>query len=242
MGILLVSCRDDKYARSHYLPPLVRAGWTGEVRLLDPDHPRPSLEGASGLLLTGGMDIHPRHWDPGEPIHGTARVDDPRDALEIPLVREAWKLALPIFGICRGEQVLNVALGGSLIQDIPSHFNCARELHQHGTAQDPGELHPVQVASGTALARILGPEPVPVNSRHHQAVRRIAPGMQACAFHRDTRIGDEFLVEAVESADPSRWALGVQWHPEDLAEHTDAAGEAARRLFKAFVGAALENP
>lgn len=234
MGILLVSCRDDRYARSHYLPPLLQAGWTGEIRLLDPDHPQTSLEGASGLLLTGGMDIHPRHWDPGEPVHETARVDDPRDALEIPLVREAWTLGLPILGICRGEQILNVALGGSLIQDIPSHFGCPKELHQHGSAQDPGDLHPVQVEADTALAMLTGLGPIPVNSRHHQAVSRVAPGLRACASHRDTRIGEEFLVEAVESADPSRWAIGVQWHPEDLANRGDAAGEAARRLFDAF--------
>jgi putative glutamine amidotransferase len=238
MGFLLVSCRDAKYARTHYLPPLLKSGWTGQVRLLAPGGAPPpeGLEGVSGLLLTGGLDIHPRHWDAQEPVHPTAEVDDKRDFQEIPLIREAWDRNVPVFGICRGEQILNVALGGSLIQDIPDHFRCPRDLHQHGSAEDPGELHPVQVEEGTFLASLLGPGLVPVNSRHHQAVRRVAPGLRCAAVHPGTRNHGESLVEAVESADPSRWALGVQWHPENLAERDDAAGAAARALFQAFVG------
>jgi len=235
MGVLLVSCRDARYARSHYLPPLIRAGWTGEVRFLTPGRPLPSLDDAAGLLLTGGLDIHPRHWDPQEPVHLAAQVDDKRDFLEIPLVREAWDRGLPIFGICRGEQILNVALGGSLIQDIPHHFGCPKERHQHGTAQDPGELHPVEVVANTALAGLLGAGPLPVNTRHHQAVHRLAPGLRASAVYPNTAKGEEILVEAVEASDLGRWVLGVQWHPEDLTERGDAAGEAARRLFEAFV-------
>ncbi len=236
MGVLLVSCRDARYARSHYLPPLVGAGWAGVVRILVPGQPLPALEDVAGLLLTGGLDIHPRHWEPLEAVHPAAQVDDKRDFLEIPLIRQAWEEKWPIFGICRGEQILNVALGGSMIQDIPSHFGCPKNRHQHGTAQEPGDLHPVEIVAGTALAKLLGPGPVPVNSRHHQAVGRLAPDLRACAVHPGTHKGEACLVEAVEAVDPSHWALGVQWHPEDLAERDDAAGAAARALFEAFVG------
>ena len=235
MGVLLVACRNARYAREHYLPPLRQSGWTGEALLAMPGGaPPPDLEGVSGLLLTGGQDIHPRHWDPSEPVHLRAEVDDKRDFLEIPLVRQAWELGLPILGICRGEQILNVALGGSLIQDVPDHFGCPRDLHQHGSAQDPGELHPVQLEAGSTLSGLLGPGSVPVNSRHHQAVQRLAPGLRLAATEPRTRKDGEVLVEGLESADPARWVIGVQWHPEDLAERPDAAGEAARRLFRAF--------
>lgn len=235
MGVLLVSCRDAKYAKSHYLPPLVRAGWAGEVRFLVPGRPAPALGNVSGLLLTGGLDIHPRHWDPAEPVHPAAEVDDKRDFLEIPLIREAWDRRLPILGICRGEQVLNVALGGSLIQDIPDHFGCPQDRHQHGTARDPGDLHPVEVQAGSTLAGLLGPGSIPVNTRHHQAVRRLAPGLRACATDPATRKGGEALIEGIEAADPAWWVIGVQWHPEDLTEGDDAAGNAARKLFAGFV-------
>ena len=236
MGVLLVACRNARYAREHYLPPLRQAGWTGEALLATPGGPPPpkDLAGVSGLLLTRGQDIHPRHWDPSEPVHPRAEVDDKRDFLEIPLVRQAWELALPILGICRGEQILNVALGGSLIQDVPDHFGCPGELHQHGSAQNPGELHLVQLEPGGTLWGLLGAGAVPGNSRHHQAARRLAPGLRLAATEPGTRKGEEVLVEGLESSDPAHWAIGVQWHPEDLTERSDPAGEAARRLFRAF--------
>ncbi len=232
MGAIVVSCRDRAYAETHYLPALRQTGWAGAVHWLEPGGA--GLEVAAGLLLTGGLDIDPRHWDPAEPVHPTAQLDPGRDATELPLVREAWERNLPILGICRGEQILNVALGGSLVQDIPDRFGCPPELHRHGSAQEPGELHPVEVLPGTRLAELLAPGPVPVNSRHHQAVRRVAPGLRANAVHAGTSLGEEALIEGVEAVDPARWVIGVQWHPEDLAARSDPAGEAARRLFQAF--------
>lgn len=238
MGILIACCGNARYARDHYLPPLRRAGWGGRTRFLVPGGPPPpaGLEGVAGLLLTGGPDIHPRRWEPPEAPNFWARPDEARDALEIPLVLAAWERGLPILAICRGEQVLNVALGGSLIQDVPEHFDCPRDQHQHGTAADPGDLHPVAVVAGTALAGLLGPGPVPVNSRHHQAAGRLAPGLRACALDPGTRKGEEVLVEALEALDPRRWVIGVQWHPEDLAGRDDPAGAASRSLFSAFAG------
>jgi len=235
MGVLLISCRDAGYAESHYLPPLARAGWVGEVRFQVPGAPLPPPEGMAGIVLTGGLDIHPRNWDPQEPVHPAAQVDEERDAMEIPLVRLAWDRRIPLLGICRGEQILNVALGGSMIQDVPEHFGCAPDLHQHGSAQEPGALHDVRFETGSILATLLGTASVQVNSRHHQAVHRIAPGLRACAFDPGTRVGDACLVEAIEAVDPGRWTIGVQWHPEDLAIRQDPVGLAARNLFAAFV-------
>ena len=121
--------------------------------------------------MTGGGDIGSQYWDPAEPRHPAAKVDEDRDALEIPLIREAWRLALPILGICRGEQVLNVAMGGSLIQDIPSHFGCERGLH---ACLDTGEgalHHPVTLAADSSLAGMLESKAIQVNNltRHRSA-------------------------------------------------------------------------
>jgi putative glutamine amidotransferase len=240
MGAILVTCRNRSHAEAHYLPPLRLAGWTGSIHLLAVENPFQDPAGlltdAAGVLLTGGRDIHPRHWDVDEPIHSKAEIDPDRDDLEIPLVRAAWELGLPILGICRGAQVLNVALGGSLIQDIPSHFRCPEDQHQFGPSGAPSLRHPVEVVGGSRLASLLELTRVDVNSRHHQAVRRVAPELWPVALDPATRNQDGSLVEAVESRRADRWALGVQWHPEDLVELEGLAGHAARRLFEGFVG------
>jgi putative glutamine amidotransferase len=235
---LLLSCKNKSGAEKHYLPAVRAAGWAGEVRLVTPKDGMPDLDGAAGLLLSGGYDIHPRHWDTAEPVHSKAEVDADRDALEIPLVRTAWDRNLPILGICRGEQVLNVALGGSLIQDLPDHYGCEPARHQHGTAEVPDMRHRVQLAPGSRLRALLGEEVFLVNSRHHQAVKRLAPSLAAVGWHLDTvhpQTGP--LIEAVEALDPTRWVFGVQWHPENLVTLKGPAGDAARDLFSAFVKA-----
>jgi putative glutamine amidotransferase len=235
---LLLSCKNKSGAEKHYLPALRAAGWAGEVRLVTPEEGLPPLDGAAGLLLAGGYDIHPRHWDAAEPLHPKAEVDAERDELEIPLVQKAWQRSLPILGICRGEQVLNVALGGSLIQDVPEHFGCERERHQHGTAEVPDMRHRVQLAPGSRLRSLLGEDVFLVNSRHHQAVKRLAPPLAAVAWHLDTVHPESGpLVEAVEAMDSARWVFGVQWHPENLVDLKGPAGDAARDLLSAFVKA-----
>ena len=233
---LLLSCKNKSGAEKHYLPAL--AGWDGPVRLVPPGDPLPHLGTVAGLLLTGGYDIHPRHWDPAEAVHPKAEVDADRDAFELPLIREAWARRLPILGICRGEQILNVALGGSMIQDVPDHFGCEPARHQHGTADAPDMRHRVQLAPGSRLRTLLGEDVFLVNSRHHQAVKRVAPGLIPVGWHLDTVHPDSGpLVEAVEAADPDRWVFGVQWHPENLIGLKGPAGDAARDLFAAFVKA-----
>jgi len=235
---LLVSCKNKSGVEKHYLPALVAAGWTGPVHLVAPGDPLPDLADIAGLLLTGGYDIHPCHWDATEPVHPTAEVDADRDAFELPLIRAVWERRLPILGICRGEQALNVALGGSLIQDVPEHFGCEATRHQHGTADVPDMHHRVQLAPGSRLRALLGEDVFLVNSRHHQAVKRVAPPLVAVGWHLDTTHAHTGpIIEALEAADPTRWVFGVQWHPENLVTLKGPAGDAARDLFLAFVKA-----
>ena len=235
---LLVSCKNKSGAEKHYLPALKAAGWTGPILLVAPGDPVPDLAGVAGLLLTGGDDIHPRHWDEAEAVHPKAEVDADRDTFEIPLIQTAWTRNLPILGICRGEQILNVALGGSMVQDVPDHYGCGPSRHQHGTPDVPDMRHRVQLAPGSRLRALLGEDVFLVNSRHHQAVKRVAPPLVAVGWHLDTAhpvTGP--LIEAVEASDATRWVFGVQWHPENLVNLKGPAGDAARDLFSAFVKA-----
>ncbi len=233
---LLVSCKNKSGAEKHYLPALRAAGWSESIQLVAPGDPMPDLAGAAGLLLTGGYDIHPRHWDATEPVHPQAEVDVERDDFELPLIRAAWARNLPILGICRGEQILNVALGGSMIQDVPDHYGCEGSRHQHGTPEAPDMHHRVQLAPGSRLRALLGEDVFLVNSRHHQAVKRVAEPLVAVGWHLDTAHPDTGpLIEAIEATDPKRWVFGVQWHPENLVNLKGPAGDAARDLFSAFV-------
>src|SRR5207245_1266296 len=133
-------------------------------------------------------------------------VDSERDALELPLARDAIAAGLPVLGICRGMQLLNVAVGGSLIQHLDGHRAGAN-------AGDPSALHPVRVAPSSRLREILGADEVSVNSRHHQAVRDadLAPSLEATAWSPDG------VIEAVEMPG-NGFVLGVQWHPERVDE------------------------
>ncbi len=235
MSSLLISCRNKKLATRHYVPAIHVAGWHKPIQLVTPEDEMPNLDGIAGLLLTGGDDVHPRHW--GEAIHEKADIDAERDDFEIPLIKAAWEKGIPILGICRGEQILNVALGGSMVQDIPDYFECDSQTHQHGTSEVPEIRHNVSVAHNSRLFNLLGAASVPVNSRHHQAVKDIAPDLRAVAFHPETLKGGAPLVEGIEAKDMDRWVVGVQWHPENLVELGNAAGSSARGLFHGFVAA-----
>jgi putative glutamine amidotransferase len=178
-----------------------------------------------GLLLTGGGDINPLRFD-GRPHSRVYGIDDGRDMVELGLVRLALDTGLPFLGICRGFQVVNVALGGTLFTHIDDQLEDALK---HDYFPDyPRDLlsHPVQVESGSRLADILGGKVQMVNSLHHQGVERVADGLTVSAHAPDG------LVEAVEvPAHP--FGLAVQWHPEWLQEH-----EAMRSLFGALIEAA----
>ena len=175
------------------------------------------------VLLTGGVDVHPRHFGE-EPRRGLGVVDEARDAFETALYRAARQQGKPVFGICRGVQMMNVLEGGSLHQHLPD----ASELWiDHAQQASPPALgHSVSLAAGSVLARMHSEqEKVWVNSYHHQAIDRLAPGMRAVATAPDG------LIEAVEG----EGLLGVQWHPELLfREHPHALG--TFRAFMALLG------
>ena len=241
MGRLLMTCRDRESLMRAYIPAVRQGGWEGPLEILSPGDSHTSWEGVAGLLLAGGDDIHPKNWDPDEPLHPAASADEERDALEIPLALRAWELNLPIFGVCRGGQLLNVAMGGSLIQDIPSACGCGHDVHRHGDSLIPDLRHSVRVEAQSLLGGILGMAGARVNSRHHQAVARVAPPLKAVAWHDETLFGGHPLIEGVEARVGGRWALGVQWHPENLVGLDNDGGEAARRLFRAFASRLNES-
>jgi putative glutamine amidotransferase len=204
----------------------------GEPRVLDPSMTvDEALTGVDGLLLTGGEDVEPAlyHEDPHPQL---GEVDRARDTFEVALIGRARAQGLPILAICRGIQILNVACGGSLVQDIPAQIPGAVE---HRLAVPPHQsfdlAHEIWMESDSLLARLMK-ERVPdsdacqVNSRHHQAIKTVAAGFKVSATAPDG------VVEAIE--DPAaRFCLGVQWHPENFWR----TGE-FRPLFEGFVDAA----
>jgi putative glutamine amidotransferase len=179
-----------------------------------------------GVILPGGGDLDPQVY--GETQHAaTNSIDPDRDRVELYLTRQAVADHKPFFGICRGVQVLNVALGGTLYQDLPSEF--PKALPHYFRAPEFPRDHPghtIQVEEESLLARCLGTPLVEVNSRHHQAPRQIAPGLKIVARAPDG------VIEALE-LDDHPFALGVQWHPENLQAHAPMRG-----LFEQFVEAA----
>jgi putative glutamine amidotransferase len=176
----------------------------------------------SGLVVSGGPDLHPRAYgEEPDPTLGPTEAE--LDEFELALVRAADAAGLPILGICRGAQVLNVARGGSLVQDVPTAFGT--EVHHRQTAPGRERAHPVRVERGTRLAKILRVREHVVNSFHHQAVDRLGAALVPTAWAPDG------VVEAIE--DPARdFVVGVQWHAESLEGRRDDA------LFAAFTAAA----
>jgi putative glutamine amidotransferase len=215
------------YVNSAYLHAVQQAG--GVPVLLPPQLSKSSLErlvrGLDAVLLTGGGDMDPACF--GEPPHPTLYdVAPSRDALETSVTHMALEKRTPLLAICRGIQVLNVALGGSLYQDVGT--DPGTEIpHSQKEARDQ-TTHKVTVTSGSRLAKILGADDVEVNSFHHQVIKSLGRGLTAVAWAPDQ------LIEGVELADDSRFVLGVQWHPEHLTKDS----EPARRLFAALVIAA----
>lgn len=200
------------------------------VPLLDDDLTLMDIYGRlDGLLLAGGGDIEPHHFGQTRQARLT-QLDVPRDRTELFLTRRAVEDALPMMAVCRGVQMLNVALGGTLYQDISTQIPNALQHKYPSTCQRSFLAHEVLVQPATRLSAILGNGRIPVNSFHHQSPWRIAAGLRACAHAPDG------VIEALESAD-DRFLLGVQWHPEDL------YGSDMRmlRLFEAFVQAAARR-
>ena len=185
-----------------------------------------ALDMICGLLLIGGGDIEGRHI--GRANHSRARFFNPlRDEFELAIIKQAAQRKMPMLGVCRGHQLLNVALGGTIYQDIADEQGSPFEHYREDLPSDV--VHAVSIATDSCLASILGTTTVSVNSVHHQAVRDVAPGLQAAAWAQDG------VIEAVESgcADGS-FIMGVQWHPERILDKVPQH----KHLFERFVKAA----
>ena len=213
----------------------VNASYTAAVRMaglrpyvlpvLTAEDAAAMLDGMSGLVLTGGEDIDPAHYGV-RPHPALGEVNADRDAFELALAREAHERKLPTLAICRGIQIVAVALGGTLVQDLPTEWQGALN-HAPGGARD-ARVHTVSLDASSDLANALGAHELRVNSSHHQAVRDVPPAFRTVATSPDG------VIEGIESADPAWWMLGVQWHPEDL---TGTPESWDRSLFTAFAAA-----
>ncbi|MGH7499764.1 MAG: gamma-glutamyl-gamma-aminobutyrate hydrolase family protein [Gemmatimonadales bacterium] len=191
--------------------------------LLGPSYAARALSGADGLLLTGGEDIHPAwyHAEPSAHLYPPSRA---RDLFELALFAAARQMELPILGICRGIQLVNVALGGTLFQDLPSER--PGPVDHNPAADRIARTHAVRVAPGSRAEQALGSAPLTVNSFHHQAIRDLPKALIATGW------SDDGLIEAVETGPGAPWLLAVQWHPEEMYREP-AAPE--RGLFSALV-------
>jgi putative glutamine amidotransferase len=194
----------------------------------DLDTLRAIYERLDGILLPGGVDMDPHSY--GAARHQTlGRIDPARDLVELQLTNWAIEDRKPVLGLCRGVQVINVALGGTLYQDIATELPGAIK-HDYFPTQGFDRLHlahEVAVVPGSRLARELGSPRVAVNSMHHQGIKEVAAGLAPAA------IAPDGLIEAVEGP-PDHFLIGVQWHPE-VFEPSDSH---THRLFEAFVAAA----
>jgi putative glutamine amidotransferase len=195
---------------------LPEAGWRALYRRLD------------GLLFTGGGDVATERFN-GQAHPKVGGVDEARDAIELGLVRSVTDDGKPFLGICRGLQVANVALGGTLythiLDQVPGALNHDWE-EADVFAERTHLVHPIRVEEGSRVGEILGEPLLQVNSLHHQSVKDLAPGLKAVAYAPDG------VIEAVERPDHP-FGIAVQWHPEWIAEQ-----EPMQRLFRAFVAAA----
>ena len=219
--IALTPCKQ----MSDYLESVRRAG-ASPLELTLTDVPAEIVAKMDGLLLTGGGDVDPALYK-GAPHATYAAAEPGRDAFEIALIHAALAAEKPIFAICRGMQVLNVALGGDLVQDIPTEVNGAA----HHDVREPryALAHEVWATQGSRFStlmreKLVDGESCQVNSRHHQAVKHVGQGLEVVATAPDG------VIEAVER--PGPFCLGVQWHPENFWR----TGE-FRPLFEGFVDA-----
>jgi putative glutamine amidotransferase len=190
--------------------------------LNDPTRVGEILDSAGGLLLTGGEDVNPDLYG-AEPHPKLGEIQPVRDATELALLKAARDRGVPVLAICRGIQLLNVAYGGTLYQDLPSEHPSSVN-HDSEKSRD-SRTHDVTITPGTRLAAATGATTMAVNSYHHQAVRQLGDGL------RVTAVAADGVIEGVEVDDPAWWVLSVQWHPEDL---TTDVRTWDRGIFKAF--------
>jgi putative glutamine amidotransferase len=211
---IVLSCSYEDRAQP-YLEALKLIGVEGdEVQLVTPDRLSPEdapglAAAAAGLLLCGGPDLEPRQYGEEPHPHANLTLFPERDAVELGLLRGAREARTPTFGVCRGLQVTNAFLGGTLWQDLKLMWPNA-VLHDLSYPRD-ALIHPVQPTSRQSeLGDLLSREPSLVNSRHHQAIKQPASALEVVA------VAPDGIVEAVAGKDPAWWLWAVQWHPENL--------------------------
>jgi putative glutamine amidotransferase len=232
IGLTLESEPPGGYSKTHpwyalrenYATAVARAGGLPILLPHEPEQTDAYLALIDGLVVTGGaFDVDPALFG-ATTRHASVTTKDRRTTFELAITRGAVKADKAVFGICGGQQLLNVALGGTLIQHIPDEVEGALAHEQPNPRTEPG--HVVRIAEGTLLRRITGLAELPVNSAHHQAVKDLAPGFVVDA------VAPDGVIEGIE--DPRRrFLIGVQWHPEY------AISEGDTRLFAAFIAAAL---
>lgn len=222
--------REERFEliRDTYTRAVLEAGGLPVILPIAPEKPE-LVEGyvgsLDGLLLTGGEDVHPRHYGDGR-RPACQEPDEERDAFELAVARRAIGAGKPTFGICRGLQLINVALGGTLYQDV-GEFGPTELTHAMPVERRGEPAHRVRIVPGTRLAAITQREEVEVTSTHHQVVRNLAPGLRVNAAAPDG------IIEGFEGTGGS-FLLAVQWHPERLvASHEEHAA-----LFRALTEAA----
>ncbi len=217
-----VAGREEMVLNFHYMRAVTAAGGLPVVSSPQPLEAVPDLiSQLDGLLIPGGPDIDPATY--GDVPHETLGPLFPEiDRFEVAMVLEAERVGLPVLAICRGMQIVNVAHGGTLFQDLPSEVG-TEVTHRRGSLSDPPAMHAVRVEPDSRLARVLGATEVLTNAFHHQAPREIGDGLRAVAWTEDG------VVEGLES----EAVLGVQWHAEAMQDRPEQ-----QALFADFVEAA----
>jgi putative glutamine amidotransferase len=164
------------------------------------------LKLVDGLVISGGYDVHPKYYN-AKVEKNNVKITPERDKFELVLVRKARAVKIPILGICRGHQLINVAFGGTLYQDLSSRKEFTFD-HKYGKILDYKKWHRVVIKKGSKLFSIIGREEIEVNTSHHQLIKKTAPGFTATAWSKE-----DGVIEALESI-KDNYLLSVQWHPE----------------------------
>jgi len=224
---IAISVSDKEKAKgvqSPYYKALLALGVKPEeLELVSPSHPSiPDIRDYDGVLFAGGNDINPKYYQEAVKYPGLVQIDEKRDAFEFELFDRAHRGGLPILGICRGLQMINVKFGGTLYQDLNSEAPVEREHMQ--SAPRPEPTHTVTLTDPESRLGETFKGSCLVNSLHRQAIKRLGRGLKVTAHSEDG------LVEAVESADAYPFLVAVQWHPEEMVDRPEP-----RKLFENFV-------
>jgi len=225
IGISSSHEKDDKlFVRQAYTDAITKAGGIPFIIPVtdNPDVLQDILANLDGLLITGGDDIDPAFYNE-KPIGTQNDIDMQNDNFNLAIIRMAYDINMPILGICRGEQVINVAFGGSLYQDIP--IQVSSKIKHNKIDDDTKSIHSVSIAKDSRLYKIIGTDNLTVNSSHHQSIKQVAGNLKVVALAADN------VIESVESIDNNN-IVAVQWHPECMSD------TGKTRIFNDFINRA----